>query len=118
MMKHLNLHKFIESLIYFQEFQKKLILNKKELFETFGKIPTKQIFYSKKFYIIDHSNNWIYNIFDPLEFCFYSFIYYRLLSDKKNKKLILLSTHFAIKIFKVNTIQQYYYLKSCFKSNL
>jgi hypothetical protein len=42
-----------------------------------------------KFYIIDHSNNWIYNIFDPLEFCFYSFIYYRLLSDKKNKKLIL-----------------------------
>ena len=40
MMKHLNLHEFIESLIYFQEFQKKLILNKKELFEIFGKIPT------------------------------------------------------------------------------
>lgn len=37
---------------------------------------------------INNSNNWIYNIFNPVEFCFYSCIFYQILINPKDRKMI------------------------------
>lgn len=57
-----------------------------------------------KLFSYHHSNNWIYNIFNPIEFCFYGWLYYNYITNSVKRKIILYSCVVLIVAYLLNML--------------
>jgi len=67
-----------------------------------------------KWYNYHHTNNWIFNIFNPIEFCFYGFLYYQTLLSKSGRNNVFYCCLFILITYLVNIlfIQGFLYFDS------